>query len=275
MLFKCAFVPCTFTASSSIELQQHEEHVHLQQQLQQQQQFSQHQQTPTVSNRACKKVECRYCGVNVHPKGRFKHEQRCREFTFRTFRCSFCNHEVGTRKHLHDHITQYHVGENVVTHGIEDARLVEGGDGTVSSLHLPVWFPYADISARETYLRNLHVIGQGDHVVDSDIVHEYNFPLLGNELGLRDIERHLWKIFNAEIDNAQKSFKISLSLGFILSEVDEQDGNMRYVYFHPGENNSFFGPVLISEAKDVRKIIKQISAKDLLENVQHSRPKSR
>ncbi|XP_033729182.1 uncharacterized protein LOC117318295 isoform X1 [Pecten maximus] len=93
----------------------------------------------------------------------------------------------------------------------------------------------------------------------------YNFPV--EHLSIEALENQMLHIFRQQ----SNTFKVNLSFGFALTDIE---GSMRYFYPHNNET-VLDQPMLISELRDVRRLIDRLRETDLLATVFSQRPSTK
>ena len=105
-------------------------------------------------------------------------------------------------------------------------------------------------------------------LLNNDYVHIYNFPVINDDLGPDVIAGYMDYIYNLERDS---SYKVTLSASYILEDITSNE----YRWYYGHDNSLFYPtPMLITNAHDLRRVIRRLNSADIMNNIYNTRPQS-
>ena len=199
---------------------------------------------PTIDRR-CNKCNATFCSSNAHKM----HERTCRkrqrsESPQRTYFCRRCNFSSQGRRDLTRHITMQH------------------GGATATQDFDPNFREDQQLEAEYNANRR-HILRPHQQTATGAV---YNFPT-NNLEGEGEIQSFLDHIY----DNQQSSFRVNMSLGFILRDRNGEN----YRYFIPYEN-SYLLPAnaTVTNYRDLQALVEQLQNMDIQNYLRNQRPNS-
>ena len=173
------------------------------------------------------------------------------------FHCRLCYEIFENRRRLHQHQNMQHGGALQERPWRAEAHLDE-----------PPWGePVRDDALRQIYEGNQNII-LADAKINRGRKDVYNLPTNN----LRDGIGELWDKLDDIFVDQNQSFKVNMSLGIILRNID----NGEYRYFAPQTNETLFpSPFLIGSRKYLRIFKNKLRRLDPLEYANNLRPNSK
>lgn len=128
----------------------------------------------------------------------------------------------------------------------------------------PAWLAQADPNLALTFNRHRNVILHG-HDLSGSLTHSYNFASRDDGFSPAELTEQLQFIYQSE----GKAFKINLAFGIILQNRE----SLEFRYYHAHSNVDLFDrPVLVSNARDLDRLITKVTNLNVLEEVSVNRP---
>ena len=188
-------------------------------------------------------AKCKQCSKTFSSKTAFDRHKCQQKSDNRLVRCSRCGWHCLSRSALNLHIREKH--------------LMRGGSAQQPEPY------FEDAELQECF--NQHRSYIYDHHEPGQPLSFYNFPLVSGNFSLEGLSEMLNLIY----DNQPQSYKINLSFGVILQNINTNE----YRYFRAYSNDALLpSPVLISARKDLDKLMDKFKEMDIHNYLLKARP---